>query len=72
MATLSQDLLNLCAVALDAPLTKLEQEAVEALALNVANGPPELEMDNLRQLKVRLLVASKVNKIKEERANGNG
>lgn len=65
MAQLTQDLVNLVEVALDAPMTKLETEAVEAMARAIVGGESKLEMDNFRQLKVRLLIAKRVNEIKE-------
>ncbi len=66
MAQLTQDLINLTATALTAPLTKLQLESVEQLALDIYQSQDSnLELINLKQIQFHLLVAQRVNQYKE-------
>lgn len=65
---LRSDLLNLVELALDIPLSEQEEAAIEIQARYVVGIGAHSELENLKQLKIRALIAGRVNKIKE----GNG
>lgn len=70
MARLNDDLLNLVEVALDAPMTQAELAAVEIMALQTHLD--DKEFHNLKQIKIRVLIAQRVNKLKETLACHSG
>lgn len=66
MAQLTQELINLVEVALDAPLEQGDEGTIELIAKQIVDGPPEDELAQMKHLKIVLLVVARVNKIKEQ------
>ncbi len=65
---LQGDLLNLVELAMDIPLNQEEEEEVDRYAKYILDIGSHSELENLKAIKVRALVAQKVNKTKEDNA----
>jgi hypothetical protein len=68
MAQLSQAQKNLIEVALDAPLNDDDIVVIDAIAQEILQEGPEDELEQLKSIKVNLLIAERVNKLKEAKS----